>query len=289
MKFIQFSRFFFIVTLVFFTAIPGKSAIAAEIRVNKIEGAKEQLIFSILKLVVEKNSSDNQITQRKQEVPVARLVEETLAKEIDVMWAGSSSVLDDKLRAVRIPLLKGLLGHRIFIIRDGVQNKFNNINNLNELGRLKAGMGHFWGSTKVLRNAGLPVVTSVKYENLFHMLDGSRFDYFPRAVHEPWSEVSNHPDLPLTVEKRLLLIYPYAMYFYIRKDNEALYNLLATGLEAAIADGSFDELFFSSPMIKAALQQTEFSQRIVMRIDNPDMHPDTPISRPELWLNVSEL
>lgn len=50
-------------------------------------------------------------------------------------------------------------------------------------------MGRFWVSTKVL-------------------LDGSRFDYFPGAVHEPWSEVASYPDLELQVEENLLLIYP---------------------------------------------------------------------------------
>ena len=145
--------------------------------------------------------------------------------------------------AVRIPLLKGLLGHRIFIIRNGDQKRFSRIDNLTHLSQLQAGMGRFWGSTKVLKEAGLPVVTSVKFKNLFHMLDGSRFDYFPRAVHEPWTEVAEHSELALDVERNLLLIYPYAMYFYMKQGNSRLHQLLMQGLELAIADCSFDKFF----------------------------------------------
>ena len=117
----------------------------------------------------------------------------------------------------------------------------------------------------------------------------ARFDYFPRAVHEPWSEVAEHPDLSLDVERKLLLIYPYAMYFYVKKGNRDLHQLLLNGLELAIADGSFDQLFYSNPMIKSAVEKTQFNQRVVMRIDNPAMHPETPLARAELWLDVAHL
>ncbi|WP_338291434.1 diguanylate cyclase [Planctobacterium marinum] len=262
---------------------------AQNIKVNKVIGEKEELVFSILQLALQKSSPESRIIQMNNEIPVGRLVEETDAGRIDLMWAGSSKELDNKLLAVRIPLLKGLLGHRIFIIRDGEQTRFDAIKELSQLSRYSAGMGHFWGSTRVLREAGLPVETSVKYKNLFHMLDGGRFDYFPRAAHEPWSEVKAHPDLSLQVEKKLLLIYPYAMYFYLKKSSLELHETLSSGLELAIADGSFDELFFSNPMIKSAVEESDFSQRTVMRIANPDMHPDTPIERAELWLDVASL
>ena len=150
-------------------------------------------------------------------------------------------------------------------------------------------MGTFWGSTKVLENAGLNVVKTVKYQNLFPMLDGSRFDYFPRAVHEPWKELADRKELALSVEEKLLLIYPYAMYFYVRKDNVELHDRLQKGLELAIQDGSFDDVFFSNSLVQSALALAKLGSRRVLRINNPDMHPETPIDRPEFWLNISNL
>ena len=150
-------------------------------------------------------------------------------------------------------------------------------------------MGSLWGSTRVMEAAGLPVVKSVKYSGLFYMLDGERFDYFPRAVHEPWAEIASMPNLNLKVEEKLLLIYPYAMYFYVQKNNHTLHAKLEKGLEAAIADGSFDALFFNNTLIKDALNRTNLNNRRVLRIANPEMHPDTPVNRPELWLDVRSL
>lgn len=42
-------------------------------------------------------------------------------------------------------------------------------------------------------------------------------------------------------------------------------------------------------MVKAAVEKTDFKDRIVMRIDKPAMHPDTPLYRSELWLDVENL
>ncbi|MEI8634177.1 hypothetical protein P4S72_23305 [Vibrio sp. PP-XX7] len=156
---------------------------------------------------------------------------------------GANPDVEKRLQTVRIPVLKGLLGHRIFIIRAADQNRFAQINTLAELKQLKAGQGTFWGDTQVLKKANIPVVTTIKYANLFPMLEGGRFDYFPRAVHEPWVEVASRPELNLVVDKHILLIYPFAMYFYVNKSNTVLHNQIYKGFEIAIKDGSFDKLF----------------------------------------------
>lgn len=65
--------------------------------------------------------------------------------------------------------------------------------------------------------------------------------------------------------------------------------MLLSGLEKAIEDGSFDEVFYNHPMIRSAVEKNKIAQRITMRIDNPVMHPETPTSRPELWLDIQRL
>lgn len=262
---------------------------AEDIRINKVTGEKEELLHSVLELVWSKADPNGKIIQLNDELPVSRLPVEVESGAIDLMWAGASAKNDEQMLAVRIPLLKGMLGHRISIIRQGDQHKFNDIRSISDLARLDAGMGRTWGSTKVLEQAGLNVVTAMKYENLFHMLEGGRFDYFPRGIHEPWAELAKYPELPLEVEKRILLIYPYAMYFYLQKDNRALHAKLTRGFEQAIADGSFDELFYSAPMVKQVIEKGNIKDRIVLRMPNNEMHKDTPVDRPELWLDVNKL
>lgn len=264
-------------------------SVAEDIRINKVAGEKEELLLSVLELVWSKADPNGKIIQLNDELPVSRLPVEVESGAIDLMWAGASAKNDEQMLAVRIPLLKGMLGHRISIIRQGDQHKFNDIRSISDLARLDAGMGRTWGSTKVLEQAGLNVVTAMKYENLFHMLEGGRFDYFPRGIHEPWAELAKYPELPLEVEKRILLIYPYAMYFYLQKDNRALHAKLTRGFEQAIADGSFDELFYSAPMVKQVIEKGNIKDRIVLRMPNNEMHKDTPVDRPELWLDVNKL
>lgn len=276
----------FILVAVFFSV---HCTAAQTITVNKVEGEKEQLAFNILQLVLAKSSPDVIIKQIDQNYNETRLTEEIQANNIDVMWAGASSERDEKLLAIRIPIFKGLMGHRLFIIRSGDQAKFSQIKNLSQLRALKAGQATFWGDTQVIKQANLPIVTTIKYNNLFPMLEGGRYDYFPRGVLEPWEEVAQHTQLNLAVEKDLMLIYPFALYFYVSRDNQPLYSQIYQGFISAIDDGSFDSLFFNHPLIKDTLAKANLGQRTILRIDNPYMHPDTPYENKKFWLDINQL
>lgn len=265
-------------------------SISAEpFRINKVVGEKEELMFSVLKLVMSKVDPDTTFVQNEQELNTARAIGAVESKKLDVMWGGSTSTYEDKMLPIRIPALKGLLGHRIFIIRASDQEKFNQIHSLEDLKKLDAGLGKLWGDTKVMKLADIPTVTTMKYPNLFLMLEGGRFDYFPRALHEPWVEVKSRPELNLAIEKHLMLIYPFAQYFYVEKSNKSLHDKIYKGFEMAIADGSYDKLFFNHPMIKDVLEQANLKQRTVIRIKNATMHPDTPFDRKEFWLDLDNL
>lgn len=264
---------------------------STEVRINKEakNNTKEQLPVDILALILSKVEPQATLRHHQISLPQASLEEEIKSGNIDLMWAGAAPRLDSTFNAVRIPLFKGLLGHRVFIIKKGQQARFDNIKTLAELQKLQAGQGALWGDTQVLKSANIPVVTTLKYNNLFYMLEGESFDYFPRALHEPWSEVASRPELGLTVEKNIMLVYPYAMYFYVAKNNQALHDKLYKGFEMAIADGSFDKLFFSNEMIKDALTKSNFKNRTVINIGNPVMHPDTPLERKEFWLDINSI
>ncbi|MDG3086022.1 diguanylate cyclase [Vibrio hannami] len=264
-------------------------ASAQEIRVMEAKDPRNALALSVLELALSKVDKSLTTTQVDDTDNEARNISEVEAGNLDVMWAGAAQEKDERLMAVRIPILKGMLGHRIFIIRNGDQYRFDNINSLNDLKTLNAGQGTFWGDTRVLKAAGIPTLTTIKYPNLFKMLEGERFDYFPRAVHEPWPEVASRPELNLTVEKNLMLIYPFAMFFYVNKSDHELYDKIYRGFEMAIKDGSFDELFFNNPSIKDVLEKANMGGRKIFRIDNPYMHPDTPFDRKEFWLDISQL
>lgn len=235
---------------------------------------------------VQVNYQFNEISEAPSEVRMLNWIKDGT---LSVMWAGTQPSYEKELIPIRIPIFKGMLGHRIFIIRQGDQARFNTVNTLDDLRRIPLGQGRDWGDTAVLREANMNVVAPPKYKSLFPMLEGGRFDFFPRAIHEPWSEVSTHKELNLTVEKNLLLVYPFAMYFFVAPHNQALADTIETGFRRAIEDGSYDDLLFSHPEIRKTLALANLKERTVFRIPNPNMTDETPINDKSLWLNLDEL
>lgn len=281
----------FSLVLVLLSGFASLSATSADIVVThnyvNPESSRDQWPVELLKMAFSYQDEHNYRPQTIPE-PVNQERLKTMLREgsLSVMWIGTSSEIERDFHPIRIPVFKGLLGHRIFIIRNGDQAKFSRVNSFTDLLQLKAGQGRFWSDTPILESAGIPVVKPVKYPNLFHMLDGERFDYFPRAVHEPWAEVQNSP-LPITVEKDLMLVYPMPLYMFTSKDNIELANVIESGLRKGIDDGTFDQLFMANPAIREALALTNMANRKVFRINNPGLSPQTPLDDKSLWFDIS--
>lgn len=53
-----------------------------------------------------------------------------------------------------------------------------------------------------------------------------------------------------------------------------------------IGDGSFDEMFNRELKIDKLYRDAQFEQRVIIRLDTPDLSPLTPIERQELWLDL---
>lgn len=218
-----------------------------------------------------------------------RYVDDLISGKVDLMWAATDQDLENKLQAVRIPLLKGLLGHRIFLIHKNDQPKFDQVKTFADLQKLKLGQGTTWADTKILEANQLNVVKTNKYPSLLYMLDGGRFDAFPRGVQEPWTEVNAIPGLELEIEKRIMLVYKMPFYFFVNKNNQQLAKDLELGLNRAIADGSFNTAFFNDPAIRNAVEKADLKNRLVFQLENPQLPKETPVDRAELWLDLKNL
>lgn len=262
---------------------------AEVIRHNKTGGsAKDEYQLSLLKLALSYSDTKYQFEESPVPLTQTKLLADLESKTMDVAWVGTSSAYEEKYMPIRIPLFKGLLGHRIFLIRKGDQSSFNNIYTVDDLKRLKGGQVGSWTDTAILKNAGLNIVTTSKFDNLFYMLDGARFDYFPRSVYSPWSDIANHPNLPLEVEENIIIVYPLPAYIFVHKDNVKLKNDILSGMYKAIEDGSFDELFYNYPLIRDGLANSKLENRRIFKVGNPDLHPKTPLNDKRLWFNIDE-
>lgn len=214
-----------------------------------------------------------------------RILNEVKTGGMDVMWSMTSRDLENELQALYFPIFRGMLGMRLAIVKKEDEELFRNVKDLKDLKQFVAGQGKVWPDTQILEHNGLTVAKTLKYPNLFYMLEGDRFDYFPRGINEPWDEIKRHKDLNLIVDKYIMIRYRAPLYFFVRKDNFALQEKLNAALESMVNDGTFEQMFLADSQVKEALSKANVNQRIVIDIDNPLLTSATPINRKELWFD----
>ena len=259
------------------------------ITINMKSNVQTDYMNGLLKLALS-YSGKNYVYQSTSEVySRPRLMESVKNGSVSVMWGGTSEQMEKDFIPIRIDAYRGLMNHRLLFIRQGDQARFDEIKTVDDLRKIKFGQGRSWQDAAILEQAGFTVVKATKKPSLYYMLDGGRFDAFPRGANEVWTELSAFPELPLTVEKNLVIIYPLPTYFFVSPQDPELAKDLENGLEAAIADGSFDQYFFNSPEVKEALTKANLSKRRAFRIDNPFLPKATPLNRKELFLDLTKI
>lgn len=220
-------------------------------------------------------------------MPPARVIYdmEDIRGSLDVFVRATSNELEQKFLPIRIPIDRGLLGYRVFLTRKDQLLRFSRVRNLEDLRDITIGQGKGWTDVRILSEAGFKVVEGSSYEGLFAMLSAERFDAFSRAFEEALPEYeqrkNSYPNL--VVEPEVLLVYPLARYFFVRRSAEgaSLAKRIEFGLESMIQDGSYMALFKSYK--QSLIRQAGLTQRRIIRIPNPNLSPETPLSRHELW------
>ncbi|MGV8835989.1 diguanylate cyclase [Cellvibrio sp.] len=248
---------------------------------NSIETYARGLLTLALSKLPEKFEIEQTIASNSEE----RMVSMVMDNQLDVVWYATTNDLEERLQPIRICIYRGLLGYRVLMIKKGTQHKFDAIQTVEDLKRVSLGQGRFWADTNVLTANNLNVVKVLKYEGLFYMLDGDRFDAFPRGAHEPWSEMQRYPKLALDVEQHLLISYTNPFYFFVNKSNTKLAADIERGLRIAIEDGSFNEYFLNDPTVKDVMAKANLKNRTLIKLDNPGLPKKTPVDDASLWFD----
>jgi len=206
---------------------------------------------------------------------------------IDVAWRMTSKELEQHLQAIYFPLLKGMMGYRIFIIRKNDQHFFNKNISLQALKLIPLGQGYNWPDTDILVGNGFNVTRG--YDNyLLKMLAHKRFDLFPRAIHEPWLEIKGKPEF--MVEKKLMLKYPAPIFFFVNQANKRLQQRLNYGLNELLNTGKFEQFFLNHPVTAGILDKANVSSRAIFTLNNPLLSEQTKILLKDqrLWINLGK-
>jgi hypothetical protein len=259
------------------------------ITTNMKSNVQTDYMSGLLKLALSYSSKKYQFTTTDEVYSRPRVMESLKTGSISVMWGGTSEQMEEDFIPIRIDAYRGLMNHRLMFIRQGDQARFDKVKNLDDLRSISMGQGRSWGDAQILEAAGLKVVKATKKNGLYYMLDGGRFDAFPRGANEVWTELDAFPELKLTVEKSLVIIYPLPTYFFVSPKMPELAKDLEAGLEAAIKDGTFDRYFFASAEVQDTLKKADFQHRRAIRLSNPFLPKKTPPERSELMLDLTKL
>ncbi|WP_421901188.1 substrate-binding periplasmic protein [Maridesulfovibrio sp.] len=203
-------------------------------------------------------------------------------KYINIAWGSTSEEKEKSLLPIRIPLRKGILGYRMMLTTLEGQDKLARVRDLDGLKTLSIGQGLGWGDVKVLRRAGLKVLTA-NYENIFKMLNKGRVDLFSRGISEVFDELELHwEDYPnLIIDQNIVLKYPWPYYFFFNRQDSELAGRVEAGLRIMIEDGSFDEIF--EKYNRADIERACLADRRMIELENPLLPVDTPLDDDRLW------
>lgn len=258
---------------------------AAEIRYPLEEGGNTYAL-ELLQLALKKADPHDTVTLTAMRMMQDRALFEIGHDQgkVDIMATMTSKERESKLLPIRIPITKGLIGWRVAVIRADRLHQFTGVGSLADLKRVRAVQGHDWPDLEILRANGLTAHSVSSHESLFSTLATGRVDYLPLSLLEAQSAILGRPDL--AIAPTFILHYPAAIYFFVNRNNRALAEKVRRGLEASIADGSFDKLFYRH--FADAIQQARLSERRIIELNNPFLPDAGALERQHLWFKYDE-
>ncbi|RCU50344.1 hypothetical protein DU002_07915 [Corallincola holothuriorum] len=261
------------------------SAFANDIVYPRAESTFDERVnypLRLLTLALQKSGSSLQLKPSELPMQQGRALKQLARNdELDVVWSMTSVEREASLLPIRIPIYKGLVGWRLLLIREQKQQLFFHLTDSTVLKEVILGQGHDWPDTQILADNGFRIVPSSTYEGLFEQLLRERIEAFPRSVAEIWAEQQTYSAQGLVIEQRFALHYPTAFYYFVNPHRTDLADIITRGLEAAIADGSFDKLFNQEhgDILRAA----DLKRRDILTLTNTILPKATPVNRSELW------
>jgi hypothetical protein len=251
------------------------------------EDIRNEYPLKLLALALDKTGVRYELRPSSKPMRQARAVkrlEENL--EINVLWVMTDLSREQQLLPVRIPIAKGLIGWRMFLAPENSAFMKADIQSLSDLLQYEPVQGIAWPDTKILQANGFNVVTSLDYNEAKRAIEDGQADFFPRSVIEIEQEIQQSNYSALSFRQDIALQYPSAMYFFVNKRNVTLGKLIETGLQRAVADGSFDALF--NEHFGDTLKLLNIDDLQYFELKNPLLPPLTPIDDTSLWYYPSK-
>lgn len=188
---------------------------------------------------------------------------------------GNPKLEDEQKRVIPIPIMKGLLGYRVLIIRAEDQARFAqiarapNVERDASLQALRLGIPATWADAGLFRHNGYRVNEEGSFDELFNRQLKGEFDYASFGANEIESVFSERaaPADTLVIENSLVLYYPFPVVFYVNPTKTLLNERLNRGLQIISDNGELDKLFneFHGDVIR----RLRLHERQLIKLENP--------------------
>ncbi len=193
------------------------------------------------------------------------------AKGFDIFGtvAGNQKLAKEQKILVPLPLMKGLLGYRILIIRAADKEKFARISSAKQLQSLRLGIPATWADAELFRQNGYAVEEKGSFDDLFTRLENKEFDYVSFGANEVAGVFAQRAAQSgkLMVDSSLLVYYPFPLVFYVNPANQALAARVTQGLQTISGNGELDAIF--NRYFGADLKVLNLSGRTKITLKNP--------------------
>ena len=250
------------------------------------DGVRWNYHVGLLELALDRSGVAFDLSPTPQEMTQPREMVNLRNGKVSVIWAGTSQAFEQEFLPVRVPLYRGLLGYRVCLIDANSQPAFSAVESTAQLTEFRMGQGVGWADVDILRANSFTVFTA-RYDLLFGMTTANRFDCYLRGVTEVSKELTEYgPANPtLAVEQDLLLVYPFATFFFVDPANTALAEALERGLTRATDDGSFQAYFEGHPDVQAVYDHLNLDARKRFDLENPFLSQATRQIPAKFWLD----
>ena len=245
--------------------------------------ARAQYPIALLKLALDKTGVNYELRPSDRILLTGKAMRQLREnREVNVVWSMTDSQREKELTPIRIPIAKGLIGLRVFVINQNKKAKFDDVLSLTDMRKLVPIQGEEWPDTKILQANGFNVFTVPEFREAYDMIKQGKGDFFPRSVMEVDAELEAEGRRNnFYLEPSMALYYPTAMYYFVSGSNKTLANLIETGLNRSIDDGSFDALFEST--YSPILESLGVNERKIFTLENPLLPIETPLTNSALW------
>lgn len=260
----------------------------AQLEVRISDSRKSNIYMDALVWLLDKSGKEYQLihtdhptsTQQRKVIMLRK-------KEIDVMYAGHTAALEQQLTAIRIPITRGLIGHRLLVVHAQALSRYQGIKTLAALQQNPALLGFGWPEVALFSANHIPVYERI-YDEIFAAVNNGHRGFFARGVLEVYGELADRPAMNnLRVEPNILLRYPSAVFFFVHPDNLELQQALKEGFNKGYADGSYVQFLYSHPLVRQAQQQYQLDQRQMIELKN-DAFADIYHSIPQKYWHTGE-